>query len=64
MKERGYKTSGVNFGNNAVYDFDNLRLYCLFHPSPRNVNTGRINRDEFVNTLKDAKEYSSSGKKY
>ncbi len=64
LKERGYGTSGVKFVNNGIYDFEDIRLYCLFHPSPRNVNTGRINRDEFVNTLKEARSYSSRGKKY
>ncbi len=59
FRENGYRVSGIKFGNNLKYQFGDIMLYSLFHPSPRNVNTGRINRTEFVDTLKDAKRYSS-----
>ena len=31
---------------------DNKELYCCYHPSPRNVNTGRINEKMMMNFLK------------
>lgn len=31
---------------------DNKELYCCYHPSPRNVNTGRINEKMMINFLK------------
>ncbi|MGP6207481.1 uracil-DNA glycosylase [Cuniculiplasma sp. SKW3] len=59
LKENGYSVSGIKFGNNLKYQFGEVRLYSLFHPSPRNVNTGKINRKEFIDTLMDAKIYST-----
>ncbi len=58
LKEDGYTSSGVKFGNNLVYQFEEKRLYSLFHPSPRNVNTGKIDRTQFVETLKKARKYA------
>lgn len=58
FKEKGFSVSGIKFGNNLKYQFGDVMLYSLFHPSPRNVNTGRINRKEFVDMLKEAKRYS------
>mgnify|MGYP001163946906 FL=1 len=31
---------------------DNKELYCCYHPSPRNVNTGRINEKMMISFLK------------
>ena len=31
---------------------DNKELYCCYHPSPRNVNTGRINEKKMISFLK------------
>ncbi|MGP6239920.1 uracil-DNA glycosylase [Cuniculiplasma sp. SKW4] len=59
LRENGYSVSGIKFGNNLRYQFGEVRLYSLFHPSPRNVNTGKINRKEFIDTLMDAKRYST-----
>ncbi|MFL2686363.1 MAG: uracil-DNA glycosylase [Thermodesulfobacteriota bacterium] len=35
---------------------DNKELYCCYHPSPRNVNTGRINEKMMINFLKEVFE--------
>ena len=31
---------------------DNKELYCCYHPSPRNVNTGRINENQMAGLFK------------
>ena len=35
---------------------ENLTLIACYHPSPRNVNTGRLNKDMMVNLLNKLKE--------
>jgi len=47
LKMKDYK-----FGHGVRYEMpNNLILYGSFHPSPRNVNTGRLNFDMMVNFL-------------
>ena len=45
------------FGHGVRYEMPNdIILYGAFHPSPRNVNTGRLNFDmmvKFLNQIKD-----------
>ncbi len=53
FKWKNIDVNGVKFKNNVSYEIGGKRLFCLFHPSPRNVNTGRITREEFIETLRN-----------
>ena len=48
LNASGYNTHGWKFSNGSFYQFGEKRVFCLFHPSPRNVNTGRISRNRFI----------------
>ncbi len=52
FKWKNIDVKGAKFKNNASYEIGGKRIFCLFHPSPRNVNTGRITREEFIETLR------------
>lgn len=57
FRERLLETKNLVFKNGMHYDINGIRLYCSYHPSPRNVNTHRINREEFVHYLKEIKAF-------
>ena len=43
----------VNFGHDKIYKLpNNTLLIGCYHPSPRNVNTGRINEQKMTNLFK------------
>lgn len=57
MEELGVDRPRAKFGHGAVYNLDAsvpLLVGC-YHPSPRNTNTGRLNMEQLVETLKMAK---------
>ncbi len=62
FREEQHMTRGMKFMNGVYYEIGKLRIYSSYHPSPRNVNTKRINRPDFVAFLKEINEYCSSGK--
>ena len=44
------------FGHNKRYNLPNGKiLWASYHPSPRNVNTGRINKEMMVKLMKNIK---------
>ena len=46
-----------NFGHGKIYNLpNNIRLVGCYHPSPRNVNTGRINERMMKNLFKKIKK--------
>lgn len=53
----GIETSGYKFQNGAEFDIAGKRIFCSYHPSPRNVNTHRITRDGFILLLKRLQDY-------
>ena len=57
MEELGVERPRAKFGHGAVYDLDPAAplLVGCYHPSPRNTNTGRLNMEQLVETLKMAK---------
>ncbi len=59
LKYKGYNVKNLKFGNGLFYDIGNIRLFSSYHPSPRNVNTGVLKRDDFIRTLLNIKEYVS-----
>jgi uracil-DNA glycosylase family 4 len=58
LREMGKTVRGWKFGNGEIYEIDRYRVMCIFHPSPRNVNTGRISAEKFVELFRKAKEMS------
>ncbi len=52
FKWKNIDVNGAKFKNNVSYEIGGKKIFCLFHPSPRNVNTGRITREEFIKTLR------------
>jgi len=57
LKYKGYNTRDIKFGNGLFYDIGKIRLFCSYHPSPRNVNTGLLRKEEFIKNLNEIKEY-------
>lgn len=57
MEELGVERPRAKFGHGAVYNLDAAAplLVGCYHPSPRNTNTGRLNMEQLVETLKMAK---------
>ena len=46
-------TEKINFAHDKIYKLpDNILLVGCYHPSPRNVNTGRINEKKMTNLFK------------
>lgn len=60
FKDSGTDTSGAAFANGSYYDIGNIRLYTSYHPSPRNVNTKRMVRSEFIEFLTGMKVFLDS----
>ncbi len=51
------KGGDMKFIHGKSYDISNdLKLYACYHPSPRNVNTGRINEKMMLDVLKKLKK--------
>ena len=43
----------IKFGHDAIYKLpNNILLVGCYHPSPRNVNTGRIDEEKMTNLFK------------
>lgn len=61
LKRKGFDVRGKKFSHGIVYEYDGFREVCCYHPSPRNVNTGRLTRDDFIRVLKMARDLSSPG---
>jgi len=46
-------SKNVKFSHGAVYDLpNNIKIVGCYHPSPRNVNTGRINEKKMTSLFK------------
>ena len=57
MEELGVDRPRAKFSHGAVYNLDAAvpLLVGCYHPSPRNTNTGRLNMEQLVETLRMAK---------
>ena len=53
----GLSVSSSSFRNEGSLDVRNIRIFMAFHPSPRNVNTGKLSEDSFLQTLLGIREY-------
>lgn len=59
-KGRGVRVRGARFSHGRRYDLDPLpRLYCAYHPSPRNVNTGKLTEGMLLGVLRRARKESA-----
>ena len=48
----------IIFAHDSVYNLpNNIKLVGCYHPSPRNVNTGRINEKKMLKLLKKIKKF-------
>lgn len=53
LKSQGVDTKGMRFKHGAKFSIHNsLSLYCSYHPSPQNTNTGKLTKDMFIQLLK------------
>ncbi len=57
LRLMGYNVSRSSFRNGAFMDAGELRIFMSFHPSPRNVNTGKLSEDSFLKNLMQIKVY-------
>jgi uracil-DNA glycosylase family 4 len=55
-KSGGYDVSEMQFKHGVGYPVGNVWFYGSYHPSPRNVNTGRLTKQEFMRVLREIKE--------
>ena len=56
-RDHPIKMKDYKFGHGVRYELPNgLILFGSFHPSPRNVNTGRLSFDMMVNFLEVVKK--------
>jgi len=50
----------IKFGHSYIYNLpNNITLVGCYHPSPRNVNTGRINENKMIKLLKKIKKIAA-----
>lgn len=55
LRSFGTNTKGMKFVHGNVYDTGTFKLVPSYHPSPRNVNTGKLKREDFVSLLQKVK---------
>ena len=56
LKALGFKISKFKFEHGKCYNMDNnIKLVACYHPSPRNVNTGRLHQKMLTDLLKKIK---------
>lgn len=56
LRKRGFDVSKMHFSHGARYAAGRIHLYGSYHPSPRNVNTGRLTEDMLIRILEEIKE--------
>ncbi len=60
LSDLGYKVNGMKFQHGKYYEIGEIRLYCCYHPSPRNINTGRTTVENITDVLREAYRFASS----
>lgn len=58
LRKKGYDIRGKKFKHGEMYDYGTFTEICCYHPSPRNVNTGRITREKFIEVLVTVRKLS------
>jgi len=58
LKEKDINVKGIKFIHGRHYEFENMpTLFCSYHPSPQNTNTGKLNQNSFRKLLRIIKNY-------
>lgn len=60
LKSRGFGVSELQFKHGMGYRVGNVWFYGSYHPSPRNVNTGRLTKAQLVRVFREVQEKLSS----
>ena len=60
FKTKGINTKNMKFTHKKYYDISGIRLYGSYHPSPRNVNTGLLTKNDFISLFRSVKQYAES----
>ncbi len=60
LKIKKINTKKLKFINGKYYEINNIRLYSSYHPSPRNVNTKLLKKNDFINLLRSIDNYVKS----
>ena len=56
-QKKMYLDKNIKFGHGKIFKLENgISLVGCYHPSPRNVNTGRINQNKMVNLFNKIKK--------
>ena len=54
LKSQGIDTQGMRFMHGAQYPVNGFpTIYCSYHPSPQNTNTGKLTREMFESLLQE-----------
>lgn len=53
LKSEGFDVSDIHFKHGVGYRVGGIWFYGSYHPSPRNVNTGRLSRQALVDVLRE-----------
>ncbi|MCL4438879.1 MAG: uracil-DNA glycosylase [Candidatus Thermoplasmatota archaeon] len=51
LRISGYIREKVKFSHGHEHQSGSIRIFSSYHPSPRNVNTGRLNEEKFLQIL-------------
>lgn len=57
FRDHQINTRGIKFIHGKYYDIGDVRLYSSYHPSPRNVNTGLLRKEEFISLLREIRNF-------
>lgn len=60
LKSQGQDTGKMKFSHGRYYEIGKYRVYCCYHPSPRNINTGRTSLEAIINVIREAHDYASA----
>lgn len=59
LADMGYGVNGMKFQHGRYFEVGSMRLYCCYHPSPRNINTGRTTVEDITRVLREAYNFAS-----
>ncbi|MEM0158084.1 MAG: uracil-DNA glycosylase [Thermoplasmataceae archaeon] len=51
MSGMGLDVRSLRFQHGSAAEVGRWKIFCSFHPSPRNVNTGKLNEEQFMEIL-------------
>ncbi len=57
FRENGINLKNIEFKHGESFSVNNIRIFMSYHPSPRNVNTGKITEKSLIEILEEIKSY-------